>query len=257
MGSCFPRELRKVGSIPLSSSICIWSTIISVTNELRVILFLSMTNTLQRPLTASWQVTEHDSLSRCICSFPMALNYLSLYLYICLYIYLSICISICLSVSVYLSVYVCVCLSLTCSQSLSYPGGCLWAQIRVPFHPSRFLTLSGQSCRSTPPRPRGTPHAPRRASAAWPPVTPWRAKKYWHKTLTAPLKRLQQDKHVQLNERQTAKLIINWMIKVQRLLISLCLNTCSVFTSSALSWLNTWLSAPAHWCLSAITHYYT
>ncbi len=74
--------------------------------------------------------------------FPNGFNiYLSLYLYICLYIYLSICISICLSVSVYLSVYVCVCLSLTCSQSLSYPGGCLWAQIRVPFHPSRFLTL--------------------------------------------------------------------------------------------------------------------
>ncbi len=34
MGSSFPRELRKVTSIPLSSSTCIWSTIISVTNEL-------------------------------------------------------------------------------------------------------------------------------------------------------------------------------------------------------------------------------
>ncbi len=124
MGSCFPRELRKVGSKPLSSSICIWSTIISVTNELRVILFLSMTNTLQRPLTASWQVTEHDSLSRCICSFPMAL--ISIYLSICISVYISIYLSVYLSVYLSICISICLCLRLSVAhlQSVSVlPGG--------------------------------------------------------------------------------------------------------------------------------------
>lgn len=135
-----------------------------------------------------------------------------------------------------MSVYFYICQSFT----MSYPGVCLWVQIRVQFHPSLLLTLSGQRCKSTPPRPLGTPRAQQHASSAWTPAIPWRAMKYWHKTLTGPLKRLQQDKQIQLFGRQTAKLITNWMIKVQRLLIN---TRCSVFTSSAFSWLHTCLSA--------------